>query len=258
MRYPLTVTLGGGGAVALGFHLGIYEGLRDQGIDISTSPLLGTSGGAHAAAAIAIGLTFEEIVPVWEPFVDKASPIWGRAYPLAAELYGYRPVPADAAPGTVAVKLLGFKRTLLWAPEVPLADAVAASASILPFTRPHKIGKRRYVDGGHRSGTSADLAPEADLQLLFAAFADKSQGLVGRFGARQIRKEVPKWEKRTSGTTVTVVPTEEIRGLSKGSKAIGDIHNAKKIRDLAIPIGRELAGTLRRDHPDVISRLPPR
>jgi hypothetical protein len=42
-----------------------------------------------------------------------------------------------------AVRLLGWKRVTLWNADVPLADIVAASSSILPFTRPHKIGKRR-------------------------------------------------------------------------------------------------------------------
>jgi hypothetical protein len=36
---------------------------------------------------------------------------------------------------------------------------------------------------------------------------------------------------------------------------IGDIDNARKIRDLTIPVGRDLVATLRRDHPDVIERL---
>ncbi len=255
MRHPLTITLGGGGAFALGYHLGLAEGLHDGGIDIATSPLLGTSGGSHAAVAIATGMTFDDIAPIWEEYVDKARPLWGRAGPLAEELYGSRQVPEGSAAGSVAVRLLFWKRVELWNDEVPLADIVAASSSILPFTRPHKIEKRRYVDGGHRSATSADLAPEADLQLLFAPYAYKSQGFLGRIGARQIRKEAPKWEARTGGRVVMVLPTDEMCAMSKGMRVIGDVANAKKIHDLTIPLGRDLAATLRRDHPDVVARL---
>ena len=255
MRNPLTVTMGGGGAFALGYHMGLAEGLRDGGVDIATSPLLGTSGGSHAAVAIATGMTFDDIAPIWEEYVDKARLLWGRAGPLAEELYGSRQFPEGSAAGSVAVRLLGFKRVPLWNDAVPLADIVAASSSILPFTRPHKVGKRRYIDGGHRSATSADLAPDADLQLLFVPYAYKSQGFLGRIGARQIRKESPKWEASTGGRTVPVLPTDEMCAMSKGMRVIGDVANAKKIHDLTIPVGRELAATLRRDHPEVVARL---
>ena len=43
--------------------------------------------------------------------------------------------------------------------------------------------------------------------------------------------------------------------MSKGMRVIGDIANAKKIHDLTIPVGHELAATLRRDHPEVVARL---
>ena len=218
MHHPLTVTMGGGGAFALGFHLGLANGLREGGVDISTSPLMGTSGGAYAAVAIATDMTLEDIAPIWEPYVEEARLLWGRAGPLAEKLFGTRAVPEGSSAGSVAVRLLTFKRVTLWNVDVPLTDIVAASASILPFTRPHKIGKRRFIDGGHRSATSADLAPSADLQLLFVPYAFKSQGFLGRSGARKIRKEPPKWEARTGGKTIVVTPTEEMCAMSKGMR----------------------------------------
>jgi predicted acylesterase/phospholipase RssA len=257
VRHPIVVTLGGGGAFALGYHLGLAVGLRDGGVDISTSPLMGTSGGSHAAAAIATGMTIDEISPIWKEHVDKARLLWGRAAPVAEALYGGRVVPEGSSAAGVAVRLLGWKRVVLWNAEVPLADLVAASSSIMPFTRPHKVGKRRYVDGGHRSGTSADLAPEADVQLLFAPFSLKSQGFLGRSGARRLRKETPKWEQRTSGHIIAVLPTNEMGALSKGMRVIGDMDNAKKVHDLAIPVGKALASTLLQDHAEVVARLHP-
>jgi predicted acylesterase/phospholipase RssA len=256
MRHPLVVTLGGGGAFALGFHLGLAQGMRDGGgVDIATSPLLGTSGGAYAAVAIATGMAFDDVAPIWEAHDEEARLFWGQTAPLAEELFGTRRVPEGSSAGSVAVRLRGFKRVTLWNADVALADLVAASASILPFTRPHMIGERRYIDGGHRSATSADLAPPADLQLLFVPYAFKSQGFLGRSGARKVRKEPPKWEARTGGRVVTVLPTDEMCAMSKGMRVIGDIANARKVHDLAIPVGRELATTLRRDHADVVDRV---
>jgi predicted acylesterase/phospholipase RssA len=257
VRHPIVVTLGGGGAFALGYHLGLATGLRDGGVDIATSPLMGTSGGSHAAAAIATGMSIDEIAPIWKEHVDKARLLWGRAAPVAEALYGDRTVPEGSAAAGVAVRVLGWKRVVLWNAEVPLADLVAASSSIMPFTRPHKLGGRRYVDGGHRSGTSADLAPEAEVQLLFAPFALKSQGFLGRSGARRLRKETPKWEQRTGGHVIAVVPTDEICALSKGMRVIGDMDNAKRVHDLAVPVGKDLAATLLQDHADVVARLQP-
>lgn len=251
----MTVTLGGGGAFALGFHLGLHEGMQDAGIDIATMPLLGTSGGAHAAAAIATGLSFDEIAPVWADYVDASPMLGGRAGPLAVSLYAAREVPEGSSVGAGAVRLRRFRRVVLWHDEYPLADLVAASASIMPFTRPHKIGEYRYADGGHRSATSADLAPDADIQLLFVPFAVKSQGFLGRIGARQIRKERPRWEARTGGTIITVGPTAEMCAMSKGMRVIGDMDVARAVRDLAMPVGRELVATLRRDHAEIIERL---
>jgi hypothetical protein len=39
-RPPMAATLGGGGAYALGFHLGIAEGMREEGIDLAGVPLI--------------------------------------------------------------------------------------------------------------------------------------------------------------------------------------------------------------------------
>jgi predicted acylesterase/phospholipase RssA len=255
MREPMTITLGGGGAFAFGYHLGLSQGLRDGGVDIATSPLLGTSGGAHAAAAIATGMTFDEVAPVWERYIEAARPLFGRAGPLAEALYASQTVPDHATVGVGTVRLLTFRRKVMWHTDYRLPDMVAASSSILPFTRSHKIGKRRYIDGGHRSATSADLAPEADLQLMFVPFAFKSQGFIGRVGARQIRKEVPKWEARSGGKVIAVLPNDEMVGMSKGLRVIGDMDTARMVHDLAVPVGRDLAALLRRDHQPVIDRL---
>jgi NTE family protein len=255
-RPPLTVTLGGGGAYALGFHLGIADGLRDEGIDISRSPLMGTSGGSHAAVAIATGMTYDQIAAIWQPYVDGVKGIWVEARPLAEQLYAAAHIPEGSSAAGVAVRLRSLHREVLWASEFGNADVVAASSSPFPFVRPTKVGKRRYIDGGHRSGTSCDLAPDADLQLVLAPFAFKQQGFVGRLGARQIAKEPPKWVARTGGATLVVTPDEATMAIKcKGMKAMGDTTIGRSVYDQTRPLGRQLAGRLRAEHPDVLARM---
>lgn len=61
------------------------------------------------------------------------------------------------------------------APDVALADAVAASSAIPLVFHPHVIGDRRYVDGGVASGTHGDLVlgsrKPLDLVLVIAPMA---------------------------------------------------------------------------------------
>jgi predicted acylesterase/phospholipase RssA len=256
VRPPIILTLGGGGAYALGFHLGIVEGLRREHVDVTNIPVMGTSGGSHAAIALAGGMSFDEIVPIWQRYVDDTGSFWVRASTLTEELYGTTQIPAEWPAAGVAVRFLGFKRVVLWAADHRPADIVAASSSPFPTARPHKVGKRRYIDGGHRSGTSADLAIDADLQIVLAPFMEKAQGFVGRLGARQVRKEPPKWRARTGGETIVIGPSEPMIGLKiSGMRDFGDTAIGRQVFDLAIPLGEQLAGTLRAAHPEVLARL---
>lgn len=52
-------------------------------------------------------------------------------------------------------------------PAASLADAVVASCSVPGWYRPTEIGGRRYIDGGVRSGTNADLLTHAGLDRVY-------------------------------------------------------------------------------------------
>lgn len=71
------------------------------------------------------------------------------------------------------------------APDVGIADAVAASSAVPLVFRPYRIGDRLYVDGGVSSGTHADLVlghPEPlDLVLVIAPLAADRQRKRARF-----------------------------------------------------------------------------
>ncbi|MGA7271853.1 MAG: patatin-like phospholipase family protein [Acidimicrobiia bacterium] len=88
------------------------------------------------------------------------------------------------------------------APDVALADAVAASSAIPLVFHPYEIGGRDYVDGGVASGTHADLvlgAPHPlDLIIVIAPMAalEERQGawmherVLDRVGRRSLEEEL--------------------------------------------------------------------
>lgn len=88
------------------------------------------------------------------------------------------------------------------APEVPLADAVAASSAVPLVFRPHQIGEDLYVDGGVSSGTHADIVlghhEKLDLVLVIAPMAANIQRqramfhekMFDRVGQRSLAQEV--------------------------------------------------------------------
>ncbi|THD77164.1 MAG: hypothetical protein E7812_14525 [Phenylobacterium sp.] len=101
-----------------------------------------------------------------QPTIDEAAFIesFGRSFAGLAEDYwpehGYACTAVDAETG-------GFQ---LWdkAAGVGLTRAVASSCSVPGIYPPVTLKGRRYIDGGMRSGTNADLAGGHDLVVLIA------------------------------------------------------------------------------------------
>lgn len=88
------------------------------------------------------------------------------------------------------------------APEVPLAQAVAASSAIPIMFRPYELADNLYVDGGVASGTHADLVlgvdSPLDLVLVIAPLAAEIQRkramfhekLFDRVGQQSLQEEI--------------------------------------------------------------------
>jgi len=78
------------------------------------------------------------------------------------------------------------------APEVPIADAVAASSAVPLIFRPYPIGDGLYVDGGVSSGTHADIVlghhEPLDLVLVVAPMAAEIQRQRARFHEKMFDK----------------------------------------------------------------------
>lgn len=253
-RPPLSVCFGGGGAFGFGYNMGVADGLRDGGIDVARWAIVGTSAGAHAAAAIDTGLDFEHVARMWEDIVGR-QPRFRRSagIDLAGPIYGER---GATEVGAVAVRLLTLRRRILTSEDYPLADIVAASSSVLPIVRPHKIDGRRYVDGGTISLASIDLAPPADLLLAITPFAVKGQGIGGRLGAFQARREIAKWTDRHHGSVLHVVPSAAMTAFGGGRLShLGDMSIGRAVYPLAVELGRHVADIIHRDHPGIAARF---
>ncbi len=85
---------------------------------------------------------------------------------------------------------------------VSLTLAVASSCAVPGLFPPITINGLRYMDGGVRSGTSADLARDCDVVLVVAPIGASDQG-IGGIARRQLDAEVA--ELRQAGKAVEVV-----------------------------------------------------
>jgi len=110
-----------------------------------------------------------------EQFVAGFRYLAGRPWPAT-----YRCTAVDAASGEFVV----------WdaAADVPLDRAVASSCAVPGIFAPITINGRRYIDGGMRTGTNADLAAGHDLVVLVSLMGDRpglaDNPALARFRAR--------------------------------------------------------------------------
>ena len=85
---------------------------------------------------------------------------------------------------------------------VPIELAVAASCAVPGLFPPVTIGGSRYMDGGVRSGTSADLASGHQVVLIVAPMGARPEG-IGRIMRHHLDAEAD--ALRAAGRTVEVV-----------------------------------------------------
>ncbi|MGH9095989.1 MAG: patatin-like phospholipase family protein, partial [Acidimicrobiales bacterium] len=190
------LVLGGGGVVGIAWELGVIAGLADDGLDLTDADLIvGTSAGAAVAAQITTG-SLDELVGAQlaesqelaaELDLDLLAEIFSllsqgsesdddlRAQ-VGARALGARTVAEPVRRAVIASRLpspvwpahpvlvtaidahSGALTRFDASSGVSLIDAVAASCAVPGVWPPVSIGGRRYIDGGVRSVTNADLA----------------------------------------------------------------------------------------------------
>ena len=177
-------------------------------------PVLGTSAGAWAGAALAVGVELEVMGP-WartparrfgHRSVDTVRPVFGDA--TAPHVFG------------VAARLSG-RRVFLSAARFGVTDIVAASSSPPPFAVPHVVEGRRYIDAGLISICSVDLAPPADLLVVVAPIAGPHMGTVGRFSERQTLRHMRGWRRKSGGRVLYLRPDRQL--ASAAGSGVGNL-----------------------------------
>ena len=94
-----------------------------------------------------------------------------------------------------------------WSHEsgVPLSRAIASSCSVPGIYPPITIKGRRYIDGGMRSATNADLAKGYDNVIVVAVTAG-GEGPMAEAGQKRLEGELDVLRK--SGSKVTLIPPD--------------------------------------------------
>lgn len=202
------LVLGGGGLAGIGWEVGVLAGLASAGVDVRDADLLvGTSAGSAVASQLGRETSLEEVhaeqllPPDGEIAVEFDLATIGAAFLAAMEggpgqeellaRVGRRALDADTLPeddrlAVIAERLrthdwpttrllvtaveatTGAFRAFSAADGVPLVHAVAASCAVPMVWPPVTIGGRRWMDGGMRSTTNADLAAGHDRVLVVA------------------------------------------------------------------------------------------
>ena len=208
------LVLAGGGVTGIAWHLGVIEALRAKGVDLGSAGLIvGTSAGSVVGVQLATGQLGDAIaqqereqtseiaadVDLMQWFVKTTELARGAederellrrfgAYALEAKTIDEakrRAVIAARLPVATwprkplkitaiearSGELIVFDRDS----GVGLVDAVAASCAVPGVWPPATIGGHRYIDGGVRSFTNADLAVGCERVLVMIPVATQPQ-----------------------------------------------------------------------------------
>jgi NTE family protein len=189
------LVLAGGGVAGVAWELGVIVGLRDAGVDVRDADVvIGTSAGSVVGAQILSGADLDALYAAQsQPSAERPADLGPLMMLLGRELRGLTdPTEIRIRMGALALRaetiseeerlrvvaarlpspdwperrliitavdaLTGELVTFSEDSGVALVDAVAASCAVPGIWPPTTIGGRRYIDGGVRSPSNADLA----------------------------------------------------------------------------------------------------
>ena len=228
-RPPLGGVFGGGGLFGIGYAMGVIEGLRRRGISFEGAPLLGTSAGSWAAAAVVTGVDVDGMLSADTPsFPNPKSGV------LAAAARGIFGEARSELVKACACTLPRLQRTVLDGGLHPLADILAASSAVPGLLAPHEVGGTKYVDGGVRSGTSVDLGPDVDRLVVIAPLAGAMWGPFRSIIDRSMNSEIRRWRARTQGTGMVYTPVKVAANIAKNPWHLFDTQRAVEAYHLGI------------------------
>ncbi|MFF4322732.1 patatin-like phospholipase family protein [Streptomyces sp. NPDC001568] len=198
MNGDTALVLGGGGLTGIGWETGILYGLAREGVDLTTADLVvGTSAGSVVGAQLTSGLltpqqlyerqlgdaTGEAVARFGAGLLARYAVAMARSRDAAQyrRRIGAMALAADTGPEAVrrevlkarlvshewperrlvvtAVDALSGELTAFdRAGDAGLVDAVSASCAVPGVWPPVTVAGRRFIDGGVRSATNADIA----------------------------------------------------------------------------------------------------
>jgi NTE family protein len=123
----------------------------------------------------------------------------------------------------------------------PLARAVASSCTVPGLFPPVTINGARYIDGGVRSGTNADLAKGYDTVVIIAPIGGPGQA-IGQLAQRQIESETA--TLRAAGATVQLL-LPDAEALSAFGPNLMDVTRRAVAAQAGINQGQAAAEALR-------------
>lgn len=207
MNRRRALVLGGGGITGIAWEAGLLAGLADAGIDLAAADVVvGTSAGSVVGAQLTGGLEVKDLyaTQLIEPAAEIAARMsalmtlrfvaamaWPGDEQRARARLGHAALKARTVPESERRAVIGKllpsdswpeRRLLITAVDaetgelkvfdrdsgVPLPEAVAASCAVPLVWPPISSGGRRYIDGGVRSVTNADLAAGCDRVVVLA------------------------------------------------------------------------------------------
>ena len=201
----------------IGYAMGVIHGLAEKGVTFVGAPLLGTSAGSWAAAAVALDVDVQDLFALTVPSFPNPRP--GVLAAAARELFGERTSPFVKV---CACSLPRLRRTVFDGALHPIADLIAASSAVPGLLAPHTIDGVKYVDGGVRSGTSVDFAPDADHLHVIAPLAGAMWGPFRRFVDRGMHNEITRWKERTNGTVTLFTPVKVAADIAQNPRHLFD------------------------------------
>jgi NTE family protein len=255
------LVLGGGGITGIAWELGLIAGLAERGIDLTAADLLvGTSAGSVVGAQIATGVDVEErYAAQLVPPTGEIAAALGRGTMVRFGLamigprdpqrvrarIGRLALKARTVPEAERIRVIGERLPVHEWPEralriatvdahtgefvildrdagVPLVVAVAASCAVPGVWPPVSTGGRRFIDGGVRSPTNADLAAGFSRVVVIAPIVRGIGPLVG------VDAQVA--ALRDDGSLVTVVSPDAAAVAAIGRNVLDPVRRAGSAR----------------------------
>ncbi|OSC41673.1 patatin-like phospholipase family protein [Mycobacterium decipiens] len=214
----LGLVMAGGGARGL-THFGVYEELTRAGVVIDRFG--GTSSGAIAAAAFALGMDAQDAITIGREFIAQNNPLGDYTIPAVALTRGRRvELLAERICGETLIEHLPkaffcVSADMITGDQIihrrgPLGTAVRASISIPGILPPVQRGDEILVDGGLLNNLPADvMCADPDGEVICVDLRRKYVPSKG-FGLLPPIVPLPGFVRRLlTGTDVALPPLQE-------------------------------------------------